>query len=108
MTAVDLLAQVTGWAVDAVNEQCLGEEYRVAVSWGPQQIPNPVNGGAPAVAAAWFLVITGRNPILTEPRLAYTGPVGIPEPSEEVVRLQVAEGLRAIRGMAAQKLSAGN
>ena len=101
----DIAAQVTAWALDEAAKLCFGEDYGIAVTWGPQQISGPQGAG---VVSAWFLLVTARNPLLGQPRLCHIAPLGVPEPDEAAVREQAGAGIRQLRELAAKNLSTMN
>lgn len=98
--------EAEAWAEDEIARQRFGEDYSYALSLGMAQVMTP---GGPAQIPVWTLLITCRNPMLTEGPL-YHGPVpvGTPKPEEKAVRAQVAEGIRLLRELASSKLSGGN
>lgn len=106
MAAVDLHAQALAWATDEIGKQCFGEDFGVAVTWGPEPL---TEGGRQRLAPGWLLMLTARNPELGQGPL-YHGPVGIglPAPVEAQVRKQVTDGLKALRELAASKLAGAN
>jgi hypothetical protein len=102
----NITAEVEAWVKDEIRQQRLGEEFGVAVTFGPAQVQTPQ--GVVQVPG-WMLLLTARNPLLTEGPL-YHGPVpiGAPRPVEDAVRAEVVKGLAALRDLAASKLAGGN
>ena len=105
MTAVDIAAQATAWAVAEVEKQCLGEEYGVAVFAGAAMMPTPEG---PRQIPVWTLLLTARNPLLKEGPLYHMVPVAPVRPAAEQVTAAVADGLRQLRDLAASKLAGLN
>ncbi len=60
------------------------------------------------MAVQWVLYMTTRNPLLGEPPLNHTAPLGPIRPGEADVRSQVSEGMRALRDLATRKLATVN
>jgi hypothetical protein len=104
VTAACIDELVRAWALDEIAQQAFGTEYRVAVTW----VPCPVPGAPNVIAPGWYLAITTRNPIIGEPRLCHTMPIGMPEPDEKTVRRVTAEGLSLLRDLTASKLAGVN
>jgi hypothetical protein len=102
----DITAEVTGWVAGEIAKQRFGEDFGYAVSLGLAAVQTPQGV---AQVPMWTLLITARNPLLKEGPL-YHGPVpiGTPRPEEKNVRAEVTNGLKALRDLAASKLSAGN
>jgi hypothetical protein len=106
MTAVDISAEVTGWAVAEVGKQCFGEDYGVAVTL--QMAPAQVPGGGVTVQPLWMLLLTGRSPLLGEGPIFQMHPVAAARPTEAEVKTAVTGALRQIREYAASKLAGAN
>lgn len=105
MTATDIAAEVTAWAVAEVNKQCFGEDYGVAITL--QMAPAQVQGGV-VMQPMWMLVLTGRSPRLGEGPIFGMQPVAAARPTEEQVKGAVTSALRQLRDYAASKLAGAN
>jgi hypothetical protein len=102
----NIAREVEAWAEDEIGKQRFGEDYAYAVMLttaivqgpeGQQQVP------------MWALLLTARSPILTEgPMFHGPVPLGAARPAEKDVRAQVAEGIKALRGLARSKLAGQN
>jgi hypothetical protein len=105
MTA-DIHAELLGWVLDELDRVRLGEAYGAAVSLTPAMI------GPGQTVPVWMLLITARNPMLTEGPLFHfvplPGPLPGPRPGEEAVRAAVADGVRQLRDLMSRKLAGGN
>jgi hypothetical protein len=104
VTAACIDELVKAWALDEIAQQAFGTEYRIAVTW----VPVPAPGAPNVIVPGWYLAITTRNPIIGEPRLCHTVPIGMPEPDEKTVRRVIADGLRLLRDLTASKLAGVN
>lgn len=106
MTITDLGAQARAWALDEAAKASLGEDFGVDVCWSPQPAQTP--SGAIQAVPGWMLLITARNPLLGQNPLYHLVPVGAPAPGEAQVRAEVVRGIKALRDLAASKLTEVN
>ena len=105
MAVTDLGAQAKAWALDEAGRECFAEDFGCDVFCSPQVIQGPQG---PQLIPVWVLVLTARNPLLGEGPLHHTVPVGSPAAKEDDVRKAVAEGMQALRDLAASKLAGVN
>jgi hypothetical protein len=105
MAITDLGVQAKAWALDEASRRCFTEDYGCDL-FGMAQAMQTAQG--PMLIPVWVLVLTCRNPLLGEGPLHHTVPLGSPVVSEEQVRKAVAEGVRALRDLAASKLAGLN
>ncbi len=103
--ADDIQAGLLGWASDELDRVRLGEAYGIAITLlaGQARTPQGV-----ATVPVWQLLVTARNPLLTEGPLFHFVPLPSPRPEEEQVRAAVADGVRQLRNLTARKLAGGN
>jgi len=103
--AKDLHAELLGWVLEEIDKRSLGEEFGAAIMLlqAPVQTPQ----GLRAVPA-WQVLLTGRSPLANEQSLWHMVPLAGATPAEEEVRAMVADGLLALRDLAASKLAGGN
>lgn len=103
---MNIAREAEAWAEDEIGKQRFGEDYAYALTLGQAAVQTP---RGPQPVPAWMLLLTARNPIVTEGPL-YHGPVpvGSPKPVEAEVRAQIAEGIRLLRQLATSKLAGGN
>jgi hypothetical protein len=105
MGAQDIRAETEAWVADQVGNVCFGEEYGFAVAWGPAPVQAPQGA---VMIPVWQLVLTARNPIVTEPALYHLAVLGQPRPKEADVRREVNEGIRQLRDLARSKVTGLN
>lgn len=103
--ADDIHAELLGWITDEVDAVRLGEAYGCAVTLLAAQAPTRQGM---TMIPVWQLLVTARNPLLTEGPLFHFVPLPGPRPDEEAVRAAVADGVRQLRELTATKLAGGN
>ena len=97
MAATDIQAEILGWALDEANKQAFGEDFGVAAAvWPAAQGP------------VWHVILTCRAPLLGQGPNFHIHPVGTGRPDEAAVREATGDGLRKLRELGRQQLSAGN
>jgi len=99
---MNIAREAEAWIEDEIRKRRFGEDCSYAITLAQAMMP-----GGPV--PAWMLLLTARNPIVTEGPL-YHGPVliGSPAPVEKTAREQVAEGIRQLRELASSKLAGSN
>lgn len=103
---MNIVREIEVWVQDEIRKQRLGEEFGFAVNLGAAAVQTP---RGMAQMPMWMLLITARNPLLTEGPLFHGPvPIGFPRPAEQIVRAEVAKGLNALRDLSASKLATGN
>lgn len=105
MAAEDVQAQALAWALDETSKACFGEDYGVAVTWGPQPVQTPQGV---FMVAAWMLLLTTRSPLIGDGPLFHLAPVGMNLPDEAQVRAQVTDGIGQLRTLRSKKLAGSN